>query len=69
MKKLIVNVETGKTKEVNWTEEEIADYEAFLENEKAKAKAEADKAIAKSTAKAKLQALGLTDSDIDALLS
>jgi nucleoid-associated protein YgaU len=70
--KLIINCETKEQIEVELTDEEIAQLEADrakAEADKAAAEAEAAaKAEARSSAVAKLTAIGLTDEEIDALI-
>ena len=70
--KLIINCETKEQVEVELTDEEIAQLEADrakAEADKAAAEAEAAaKAEARSSAVAKLTAIGLTDEEIDALI-
>jgi uncharacterized protein (AIM24 family) len=64
MKKLIVNVETGETFEVDLTPEEIAQREADALKF---AEAEAEIETKRSNALAKLAALGLDTDDLKAL--
>lgn len=69
--KLIKDCATGEETIVEFTDAEIAEYEAMNErirNEQAQAEAEAQaKAEAKASAEAKLAALGLTPEEIAAL--
>lgn len=72
-KKLIVNCETGETTEVELTAEEIAQREAdriaFEAQQAEQAAADQAKADAKASAVAKLTALGLSESEVSALLN
>ena len=69
--KVIVNCETGEQQIVPLTAEEIAQREAdaaaFAAEQAAREAAEAAAAEAKASAQAKLAALGLTESEIQAL--
>lgn len=71
--KLVVNCTTGEQTIVPLTAEEIAEREAVaaqLETERAEREAEAQaKAEAKASALAKLEALGLTEEEANALIS
>lgn len=73
LKKIVVNCESGEVEEIPLTAQEIADLQA------AQAQAEADraareaeeaaKATAKASAQAKLEALGLSEAEVSALLN
>jgi hypothetical protein len=71
--KLVVDCTTGEQTIVPLTAEEIAEREAVaaqLETERAEREAEAQaKAEAKASALAKLEALGLTEEEANALIS
>ena len=70
--KIVVNCETGVTKEIELTAQEIADLEAAqaqaVIQQEAREAAETAKAVAKASAQAKLTALGLTEAEVTALL-
>jgi hypothetical protein len=70
--KLVVNCETGVQENVELTDEEvaeIADREAEHKKRQAEAEIEAQaKAEAKVSALAKLEALGLTEDEVNALV-
>jgi len=70
--KLIVDCSTGEVQEIALTAEEIAEREAMAAEyaaQKAQEEAEATaKAAAKASAEAKLSALGLSASEIAALI-
>ena len=70
--KVIHNVTTGVTEEIEMTDEEIAEAEAFtLASQEARAKEEAElkaREEAKESANAKLAALGLSEAEIAAIL-
>jgi hypothetical protein len=67
----IVNVETGEVIERKITAEEVAQLEAeqqqIAANQAAKAAAKAEAEAVKAAAEAKLEALGLTKEDLQAL--
>ena len=71
-KKIVVDCSTGEATEVALTAEEIADLEtarAAAETERLAREAEATaKATAKASAETKLKALGLSDTEVAALL-
>lgn len=63
----IIDIETNEIIERPYTAKEIAEVEEAQGKATAKAEAEAAKAEAKAAAQAKLAALGLTVSDLEAL--
>jgi len=71
--KLIIDCATGVTTEVELTAEEVAQREvdaaAFAEAEAARQAEIEAKAAAKVSAQAKLKALGLSDAEVEALVS
>lgn len=71
--KLIINCSTGEKTEVELTAEEVAQREAdaalFAEQETARQAEQEAKAEAKASAVAKLSSLGLTEDEVNALLS
>jgi hypothetical protein len=71
--KLVVDCSTGITTEVELTAEEVAQREAdaaaWTERQAEFEAAETAKANAKASASAKLEALGLTEEEIIAMLS
>lgn len=64
-----INCETGETVERNMTTEEQVAYQKMIDLANAEQQKQQDAENAKNSAHAKLQALGLTQEEIQALIS
>lgn len=60
--------ESGEIIERPFTEDEVIYYNQLKQNRKDELQAEADKATAKTSAQAKLAALGLTEEEVASIL-
>jgi hypothetical protein len=67
--KRIIDLESGETVDLPFTDEDLKVYEVARKADALKAKADQDKLDAKSSALAKLAALGLTEDEVNGLIS